>query len=92
MACEIERLGGKIIKGAKATKIITEGNRVTKVVTEQNGSDLNSGRRVFLIHAGKGPYCRDGGRVRCQRVALELPYRDFMTVGLLVKAENREQD
>ena len=87
MACEIERLGGKIIKGAKVTKIITEGNRVTKVVTEQNGSELEFPGDVFFssmpvkdLIAGM-----EGVPEDVKRVALELPYRDFMTVGLLVK-------
>ncbi len=88
MASEVERLGGRIIKGAKVTRIITEGDKVTKVVAVQGGEEVEYAADVFFstmpvrdLVAGMG----DGVPAEVRRVADGLPYRDFMTVGLLVK-------
>ncbi len=87
MASEIERLGGKLVKGAKVTRIVTEGGRITKVVAMQNGSETEYEADVFFssmpvrdLVAGMGESAPDDVR----RIAGGLPYRDFMTVGLLV--------
>ncbi|NLW73488.1 MAG: NAD(P)/FAD-dependent oxidoreductase [Clostridiales bacterium] len=87
MASEIERLGGEIIRGARVTKIITEGNRVIKVVAEQNGCELDFPGDVFFSSMPVKDLITgmEGVPEDVRRVALELPYRDFMTVGLLVK-------
>ncbi len=87
MASEIERLGGTIVKGAKVSRIVTEGDRVVKVIAVQNGNEVEYRADVFFssmpirdLVAGMGENVP--GEVR--RVADGLPYRDFMTVGLLV--------
>jgi protoporphyrinogen oxidase len=88
MASEIERLGGQIIKGAKATKIITEGNRVVKIIAEKDGHEVEYAGDEFFstmpvkdLVAGMG----DAAPEDVKKISSELPYRDFMTVGLLVK-------
>ncbi len=88
MAAEIERLGGTIVKGAKVTRIVTEGDRVVKVIAEQNGTEVEYASDVFFstmpirdLVAGMG----EDVPAEVRRVADGLPYRDFMTVGLLVK-------
>ncbi len=95
MASEVERLGGQIIKGAKVTKIVTEGNRVTKVIAEQDGHEVEYyGSEFFSTMPVKDLVAGMGDAVPgdVKKIAGELPYRDFMTVGLLVdklKLENK---
>lgn len=95
MAAEVERLGGQIIRGAKAVRIETEGNRVTRVIALQDGAETAYEGDVFFstmpvkdLVSGMG----DVPPADVRRVAQGLPYRDFMTVGLLVnrlKIENK---
>ena len=88
MASEIERMGGTIIKGAKVVGINTDGGAVKSVVALQNGEQVEyTGDEFFStmpvkdLIAGMG----ESAPAEVRRVAEGLPYRDFITVGLLVK-------
>ena len=87
MASEIERMGGTIIKGAKVVGINTEDGMVKSVRALQNGETVEyTGDEFFStmpvkdLVAGMG----EDAPADVRRVAEGLPYRDFMTVGLLV--------
>ena len=87
MAAEIERMGGQIIKGAKVIGINTEDGMVKSVTALQGGEKVDyTGDEFFStmpvkdLVVGMG----DGAPEDVRRVAEGLPYRDFMTVGLLV--------
>ncbi len=95
MAEQIEQLGGTLIKGARVKKINVDGERVLSVVAEKDGEDvLFEGDEFFstmpikdLVN-GMG----DAPAEEVRNIANGLPYRDFMTVGLLVnrlKLENK---
>ncbi len=95
MAEKIREMGGTLIKGARVKRINVEGDRIVSVVAEQNGEDVTyTGDEFFStmpvrdLVIGMG----DDPKKDVKRIAEELPYRDFMTVGLLVnrlKLENK---
>jgi protoporphyrinogen oxidase len=88
VASDIETKGGDVYKNCKVTGIRIENNRVINVETEENGIThtrpcdyLFSSMPVKdLVAAIKG--IEVPGEIR--KIAEELPYRDFITVGLLV--------
>ncbi len=87
MAQEVQRLGGEIRFGTKVTGIALEGNRVVSVTGERDGKrEVFSGDEFFStmpicdLVAGMG----DAVPETVAKIAKALPYRDFMTVGLLV--------
>jgi len=88
MAEEIRKMGGEILMHAEVVGITLNGQRVTSVTYSENGANKTvSGDLVFssmpikdLIRALGAPV---PGRVR--NIAEKLPYRDFITVGLLVR-------
>lgn len=91
MAAEIERLGGVIIKNATVTRIQADGNRIVSVSAACNGKETAYLADEFfstmpikdLIAGMEGSVPSD-----VQAIASALPYRDFMTVGLLVNRLN----
>ena len=87
MAAEIERMGGQIIKGAKVIGINTEDGMVKSVSAMQNGEKIDyTGDEFFSTMPVKDLVVGMGENAPAdvRRVAEGLPYRDFMTVGLLV--------
>lgn len=94
-AAEIEKMGGVIIKHAKVVKINTEGkSKINSVVYEQDGESktmdcdiLISSMPVKDLVAGMNDVPED-----MQIIADGLPYRDFVTVGLLVDKLNLKNE
>lgn len=87
MASEIERMGGQIIKGAKVVGINTDGAKVNSVSALKDGERVEFTADEFFstmpvkdLVAGMG----EGAPEEVHRIAEGLPYRDFITVGLLV--------
>ena len=95
MAEKIQELGGTLIKGAKVKRINVDGDRIVSVVAEQNGEEVvYEGDEFFSTMPVKDLVCGmgDDPAEDVRKIAEELPYRDFMTVGLLVnklKLENK---
>ena len=94
LADDIRELGGDIIMNTKAKDIILseDGKRVCGVVAEDGrtfeGDIFFSTMPVKDLVAGMG----DAPSEEVRRVAAGLPYRDYITVGLLVnklKLENK---
>ncbi|MBQ8515760.1 MAG: NAD(P)/FAD-dependent oxidoreductase [Ruminococcus sp.] len=94
-ASEIERMGGKILMRTKAVQIRTNGkDRVQSVLCEQNGQKqtfdcdiLISSMPVKDLVAGMNEV-----PAQYQAIAQGLPYRDFVTVGLLVDKLNLKNE
>ena len=90
-ASEIEKLGGTIIKNAKVTKIHKNENGVIDSLTYvQNGEEHVMEGDVFVssmpikdLIGGMNDVPEDPARI-----AAGLPYRDYMTLGVLVPAIN----
>ena len=87
MADEIVKMGGSIVYNTKVEEIVTSGDRVEKVIANQNGEKTEFGADVFFSTMPvKDLVCGMGESVPedVKYVAENLPYRDFITVGLLV--------
>ncbi len=94
LATEVENLGGKIEKGYLVKNINIEKNAVKSVECEtKNGTEKVEGNIFIssmplkdLVVGLKGEEVPD----KIEKIAKGLPYRDFITVGLLVKKLNLE--
>ncbi|HBL83781.1 MAG: hypothetical protein A2Y17_08430 [Clostridiales bacterium GWF2_38_85] len=88
LAGEVEELGGKIIINTKVVEVKCENNKITGVVAEnKDGVKATLSAEIFfstmpvkdLVAAINMPVPKD-----VAEIASKLPYRDFITVGLLV--------
>ena len=90
-AAEVEKLGGSIIKNAKVTKIHkNEENKLTGVTYVKDGAEVQidgdyviSSMPVKDLVGGMNDVPADAARI-----AAGLPYRDYMTLGVLVPKIN----
>ena len=87
-AQEIEKLGGKIITGAKVTQLIRDNNALTGLVYVKDGEEFTEDGDAVIssmplkdLTAGI-----DGVPESIAAIASGLPYRDYMTLGVLVKS------
>ena len=90
-AAEVEKLGGTIIKNAKVTRVHKNANNVlTSLTYEKDGQELTMEGDYFI----SSMLVRDlvGGMndvpADAARIAAGLPYRDYMTLGVLVPKIN----
>ncbi len=89
-AAEFEKMGGKIIKNAKVTKFKTHKNKVNDVVYVQNGKEFAVPTDIVISSMPLKDLANglDNIPSKIERIARGLPYRDFVTVGLLLKKLN----
>ncbi|MBC8530532.1 NAD(P)/FAD-dependent oxidoreductase [Gehongia tenuis] len=95
-AAEVEKMGGTLLMEARVTAVRIEGNRVVSVSymkdgrkEELTGDEFISSMPVKdLILGMEG----DEPDFEVKRIAGGLPYRDFVTVGLLVPRLNLKND
>ncbi len=86
VAEEIKKCNGTIIKEAKVIKLIKEKNRINKVVYVKNGQEVKLDADYVISSM---PICDLIGGMNdvpyeAARIAAGLPYRDYMTLGVLV--------
>ncbi len=87
VAEEIEKLGGKIIKNCAVKTLETEGGKITSVGVMHNGrEEMMKADYYFSTMPIKDLVAGMGEAVPADvhDIAVNLPYRDFITVGLLV--------
>ena len=89
---EIKKLGGTIIMNAKVVKIRKDGNHIKGVTYLQDGQEIDIDGDVVIssmpikdLIAGMNDVPADPARI-----AAGLPYRDYMTLGVLVPKLNLE--
>ena len=90
-AAEVEKLGGTIIKNAKVTRVHKNANNVlTSLTYEKDGQELTMEGDYFMssmpvkdLVGGMNDVPADAARI-----AAGLPYRDYMTLGVLVPKIN----
>lgn len=90
-AAEVEKLGGTIIKNAKVTRVHKNANSVlTSLTYEKDGQELTMEGDYFIssmpvrdLVGGMNDVPADAARI-----AAGLPYRDYMTLGVLVPKIN----
>lgn len=95
VAEEIESMGGKIIRNAQVTEVHQKNSRIREVVyiDTRTSEKITVDGDIFISSMPlKDLVLQMGEKVptNIQKIADGLPYRDFVTVGLLVKNLNLE--
>lgn len=87
LAARVEEMGGTIIKNCRVETIETDGKQVSGIVADHDGKKEHMTANFYFssmpvkdLVAGMG----DVVPAEVKEIAGALPYRDFMTVGLLV--------
>lgn len=95
VAKRIEEMGGTVLMCAKVTKVTTKGTKVTGVVYETKDGE----KRLSADYVISSMPLRDLAQAldadipsNIKAIAEGLPYRDFVTVGLLVKKLNLKNE
>lgn len=91
-ADECVRLGGKVIKSCKVKRLVCEGSLIRSVICDRGGKEVSFDGDIFISTMPVKDLILgiDGERPseELRAVAENLPYRDFVTVGLLVNKLN----
>ena len=90
-AAEVEKLGGTIIKNAKVTKVHKNANNVlTSLAYEKDGQEFTMEGDYFISSMPVKDLVGGMNDVPAEpaRIAKGLPYRDYMTLGVLVPRIN----
>lgn len=90
-AAEVEKLGGTIIKNAKVTKFHkNKNNIITSLVYEKNEEKFTLEGDYFISSMPLRDLVGGMNDVPAEprRIAAGLPYRDYMTLGVLVSKLN----
>ena len=85
-AAEIEKMGGKVIKNAKVVNLNKEGNTIKSVTCEKDGEKLEFEGDIVISSMPVKDLVEgmNGVPEDITEIAKGLPYRDYMTVGVLV--------
>ena len=85
-AQEIRNKGGQIVMNAKVVGILKDGSRITGLVYEQDGKQITVEGDVLISSMPVKDLVAGMNDVPAQYAAIAegLPYRDYMTVGVLV--------
>lgn len=92
-ASEVEKLGGTIIKNAKVTRIHKNSeNLITSLTYEKDGQEYTMKGDYFISSMPVKDLVDGMNDVPKEpaRIAAGLPYRDYMTLGVLVPKINLE--
>lgn len=86
---EVKEMGGEIVMEAKVVEVRREKNRVTGVGYEKDGKKVFVSGDVVISSMAMRDLVEAMNDVpkECVRIAKGLPYRDYMTVGVLFKKE-----
>ena len=89
-ADNICEMGGTIIKNAKVTSILSDGSKVSSIIYEQNGESIELAGDLFISSMPIKDLINGMNNVPedIQYISSNLPYRDFVTVGVLLDKIN----
>lgn len=88
---EIENKGGKVLKQHKVVRINTKDNKIISVVCDNNGTEIEIKGDIFISSMPLKDLVNsinNGVPKEIRKIANGLPYRDFVTIGVLVKKLN----
>lgn len=92
VAAEIEKMGGKIIKGASVNQIELDGEKIKSIsYIDANGQKIYKDGNIFVSSMPIKDLVTSMGNTvprKIREIATGLPYRDFVTIGLLVDKLN----
>ncbi len=94
-ASEFEKTGGKIIKNAKVTEIIKDAdNKITGLVYEKDGEKFTVDGDYIISSMPVKDLVLGMNDVpdEYREIAKGLPYRDYMTVGVLIPKLNLKNE
>lgn len=92
---EFKKLGGEIVMNAKVVRINTNGeDAVESIVIEQNGTEKTIAGDIFFSSMAVKDLVAGMNDVpeHEAKIAAGLPYRDFVTVGLLLDKLNLKNE
>ncbi len=86
-AKEIETKGGKIIKNAKVVKLIKENDKINRVAYMKDGQEVIADADIVISSMPVKDLVEGMNDVpeNISSIAKGLPYRDYMTTGVLIK-------
>ena len=89
---KIEEEGGKIVKNAKVIGFSTENGKITAVTYKSNGKNITENADIVISSMPLKDLVAGikSAPEEIAQIAAGLPYRDFVTVGLLLKKLNME--
>jgi len=89
-AAQFEKMGGKILKNARAVKFKTGKNSIREVIYLKNGKEFSLPADILISSMPLKDLVAGIEAVpdKIKRIASGLPYRDFVTVGLLLPKLN----
>lgn len=90
---EIEKLGGQILRGCRVTKLHKdEKNHITSLAYEKDGKEYTMEGDIFISSMPVKDLVggMNGVPEKEAAIAAGLPYRDYMTLGVLVPKLNLE--
>lgn len=93
-AQELQNMGGTILQGCKVTGFHTDENQITQIVYEDHGKQKSMSADYVLSSMPLKDLVAGMPNVpkNISRIAAGLPYRDFVTVGLLVNKLNLKNE
>ncbi len=91
---EVKKLGGKIITGAKVISLHKAGNVITSLTYEKGNQKITEEGDIIISSMPVKDLVHGMNDVpeRISFIASGLPYRDYMTVGVLVKSLNLKNE
>jgi len=95
LALKVEELGGKIQKNCKVIAVGTNGKEIKNVTYVENGKEIIKEADIFMSSMPLKDLILSIGKEvpnNIQEIAKGLPYRDFITIGLLVKKLNLKNE
>lgn len=94
LAEKVEALGGNIVKNCEVKRVVLSGGKVEKVICDCDGNAREFSADVFIssmplkdLVAGMNDVPAD-----ISAIAAGLPYRDFVTVGMLFEKLNLKNE
>lgn len=93
-AQEFEKMGGKILLGCKVVSVATEGSEVKSVTYEKEGKQVTLDADIVISSMPLKDLVAGMNDVpeKVASIAAGLPYRDFVTVGVLVHKLNLKNE